>query len=209
MKNIRYITATRWYSQPPSHFNNPRALPETYTYTSSSSGDKQTIPENNGQRNGGSRQSTTSIPYELSKLVAIGGLTYFAIDNYINRMKLEKLAVETSALNLKTLRVQQTNFVNARNKRNLQIIQERKQAARRDFKMAIHIALLRKQLKDHGLEPIEIEDAIAQFESDVKVDNSISNISGQTLWLQDDSELKLFLPDTHEYDRQNDQNNEV
>jgi len=209
MRNIRYITARRWFSQPPSHFNNPKALPETYTYTDPSSDAYQPISENSPQTHGGSNQSTTNILYELSKLIAIGGLTYFAIDNYMNRIRLEKLAVETAALNLKTLRVQQTNFVNARNKRNLQILQERKQAARRDFKMAIHIALLRKQLAEHGIEPIDIEDAIAQFESDVKIDNSISNISGQTLWLQDDSALKLFLPDTHKYDRQNDQKKEV
>lgn len=114
-------------------------------------------------------------------------LAYFAIDNYTNRIKLEKLNIETTAINLKTLQAQQANFLNARKKRDLQILQERKDQDKRNFKMGLHIAFLRKQLVDLGADPVDIETAIKEFEKSVRADNSIKNVSGQSLWLDDKS----------------------
>ena len=72
-------------------------------------------------------------------------------------------------------------------KRDLQILQERKDQDKRNFKMGLHIAFLRKQLVDLGADPVDIETAIKEFEKSVRADNSIKNVSGQSLWLDDKS----------------------
>ena len=53
--------------------------------------------------------------------------------------------------------------------------------------MSLHIAMLRKQLMDLGVSPIELDLAIKEFEKSVKLDNSIKNVTGQYLWLDDSS----------------------
>lgn len=53
------------------------------------------------------------------------------------------------------------------------LLQERREIAKRDFKMSLHIAMLRKQLMDLGVSPIELDLAIKEFEKSVKLDNSI------------------------------------
>ena len=114
-------------------------------------------------------------------------LAYIAIDNYTERMKLEKLHTETTAINLKALQVQQLNYQKERKKKDLQLLQERRELAKRNFKMALHIAMLRKQLLDAGMDPISLDASIAEFEKSVKADNSIKNVTGQYLWLDDSS----------------------
>lgn len=47
--------------------------------------------------------------------------------------------------------------------------------------------MLRKQLMDLGVSPIELDLAIKEFEKSVKLDNSIKNVTGQYLWLDDSS----------------------
>ena len=138
---------------------------------------------------------------ELTLLVAMFTLGYIAVDNYVNRMKLEKLNSETTAVNLKTLQVQQANFLQARKKKDLQMLQERKDNQKRNFKMALHVAFLRHQLIQLGHDPIAIDKVINEYEKSVKIDNSLKNVTGQSLWINDDSELKNYLPDVHDYDK--------
>jgi hypothetical protein len=191
----RGLTFRRFYvngGPPPLNFGNPNYIPPTYNETVSSP--PQPInpsgPPPNGQippsfhdtaaRNHKSLKDFTSF-------LAMCALAYFAIDSYTNRIKLEKLNIETTAINLKTLQAQQANFLNARKKRDLQILQERKDQDKRNFKMGLHIAFLRKQLVDLGADPVDIETAIKEFEKSVRADNSIKNVSGQSLWLDDKS----------------------
>ena len=124
---------------------------------------------------------------EITGLLAMFALAYIAIDNYTERMKLEKLHTETTAINLKALQVQQLNYQKERKKKDLQLLQERRELAKRNFKMALHIAMLRKQLLDAGMDPISLDASIAEFEKSVKADNSIKNVTGQYLWLDDSS----------------------
>lgn len=128
-------------------------------------------------------------------------LGYLAIDNYTNRIKLEKVATETTAINLKTLQLQQQNFLNARKQQDLNLLEERRDMAKRCFKMSLHIAMLRKQLQDLGVQPADIDSAVLEFEKSVKVNNSIQNVTGNVLWLDDSSPLTGFIPDYREYDR--------
>ncbi|KAI3403659.2 hypothetical protein KGF56_003586 [Candida oxycetoniae] len=138
---------------------------------------------------------------EITGLLAMFALAYIAIDNYTERMKLEKLHSDTTAINLKALQVQQLNYQKERKKRDLAILQERRELAKRSFKMGLHIAMLRKQLIDAGLDPVSMDQAVAEFEKSVKADNSIKNVTGQYLWLDDKSDYKQHLPDSVEYDK--------
>ncbi|KAF6065231.1 hypothetical protein FOB64_004991 [Candida albicans] len=122
---------------------------------------------------------------EITALIAMFALAYIAIDNYTERIRLEKLHNETSAINLKALQIQQLNHQREKKQKDLTLLQERREIAKRDFKMSLHIAYL----------------AIKEFEKSVKLDNSIKNVTGQYLWLDDSSDLKQYLPDPMEYDK--------
>ena len=89
---------------------------------------------------------------------------HIAIDNYTERIRLEKLHNETSAINLKALQIQQLNHQREKKQKDLTLLQERREIAKRDFKMSLHIAMLRKQLMDLGVSPIELDLAIKEFE---------------------------------------------
>lgn len=212
-------------SVPPSLFNNPKHIPEPYTQQSPSINNNSSSQVHSSELHASpaisspsspsapahpvtSTSPTTSPPFsnderplrDIGLFLAIGALAYFALDNYGNRMKLERLVKETTAINLKTLQIQQKNFLNARKQKDLQVLQERRDQNKRNFKMSLHIALLRKQLIEAGLTPIDIEKVVSEFEKNVKADNSIKNVSGQALWLDDSSPLKSHLPDPHDYD---------
>lgn len=196
----RGLTFRRFYvngSTPPLHFGNPNYTPPTYNETVSP---PQPINPANTPPNSqvpppfhDSATKNHRSMKDFTSFLAMCALAYFAIDNYINRIKLEKLNIETTAINLKTLQAQQANFLNARKKRDLQILQERKDQDKRNFKMGLHIAFLRKQLVDLGVDPVDIETAVKEFEKNVRADNSIKNVSGQSLWLDDKSRMYSFI----------------
>lgn len=137
---------------------------------------------------------------EIGIIISLGALSYFAIDNYNERMKLE------SKLNNQVIKSQQMQKVylkqmNAqRKKRELQILNERKSGLQRQMKMALHIAMLRKQLVDLDQEPVSIETIQQEYTKSIKMENSISNVSGTALWITDDSTYKAYLPNAREYD---------
>lgn len=87
-----------------------------------------------------------------------------------------------------------------RKKRELQILNERKSGLQRQMKMALHIAMLRKQLVDLDQEPVSIETIQQEYTKSIKMENSISNVSGTALWITDDSTYKAYLPNAREYD---------
>lgn len=201
----------------PSHFSNPSAAPRQYEQTPSSvlNPKNEKAPETHIQEPNQKQERNESSIKELTSILAMCALAYIAIDNYNNRIRLEKLNNDTSAINLKTLQLQQANFLNAKKKQDLAMVEERKETNKRDLKMGIHIALLRKQLKEAGIEPKGIDDAIKEYERSVRADSSVKHVSGQVLWLDDESSkyqdrdifaptnivLKQYVPDAHEYDR--------
>lgn len=187
----------------PRYFSDPTRLPSAYTglsdAASSDSNAKNASPESDSKDNDSLLQKHVSdrmpedrIWRDLSLLVAMGALAYIAIDNFINRLKLERANSEITAINLKSLQAQQASFANARKNRDLQMLEERKENARRDFRMSLHIALLRKQLEEAGISAVGIDKVLKEYEQNVKIDNSFRNVSGQNLWLLDDSRKYFF-----------------
>lgn len=191
----------RLYSfKPPSHFGDPYNLPNTFQGKEIQINETVNTNERTNTNDKNDRDRTKPIK-EITSLLSMCALTYIAVDNYTNRIKLEMASVEIAAINQRTLQSQKIQFINTLKKRDLQILQERREMDRRNFKMSLHIALLRKQLLDSGISPLEIESAVKEFEKNVRIDNSSRNVSGQALWLDDGSELKSFTPDCHEYDK--------
>lgn len=111
------------------------------TYSSSSSSESQS-----------SRLSTFK---DLSVIFSIVTLTYFAVDNYRSRIGLEARVLEQQMNNMKALALTQNNYNNQRRKRETQVLNERRNAQKREMKMVYHISMLRKQLIDAGLKPGE------------------------------------------------------
>ncbi|EGV62698.1 hypothetical protein PSN45_000611 [Yamadazyma tenuis] len=185
---------------PPTHFSSKHA-PPNYNELSNSNSievEVQRAPETQERQ----KEHEGDKPIrEFSSLLAMMTLGYFAVDNYLNRVKLEKLNNESTSINLKTLQIQQANFAQERRKKDLQLLQERKETQRQLFKLSVHIAMLRKQLADQGYDPVNIDQALKEFEDSVKIDNSIKNISGQVLWLDKTSDLRRYLPDIHDYEK--------
>lgn len=200
-------------SPPPSHFSNPKEIPPPYSEEvfqpqQLTTQQQQQQPQQQQHQIGtatplittgttpiNSTDSKISSPKqqhdgsirEITALIAMFALAYIAIDNYTERIRLEKLHTETTAINLKALQIQQLNNQRDKKAKELKMLQERKEFSRRDFKMGLHIALLRKQLIDLGYTPMDIDSAIKEFEKNVKQDNSIKNVSDQYLWLDDKS----------------------
>lgn len=86
----------------------------------------------------------------------------------------------------------------ARKKRELQVLNERKLHQVREMKLALHIAMLRQQLHDAGSDPVSVKDVLQEYHNSVKMENSISNVSGTFLWLQS-PQLNAYLPNVREY----------
>lgn len=181
--------------QPPSYFNDPLSVPKPFG----------NYPESTSNTSQESQNSGDDIPppnlrsmKDFALVFASLSLAYMAIDNYKSRVKIEKVSQETAAINIKTLQLQQQSFTGALKKQELRILNERQTMAKRCFKMALHIAMLRQQLTELGVEPKTIDELTSEFEKSVKMSNSGP---GTALWLDDDSRYKPDLPDYREYDR--------
>lgn len=173
---------------PPSYFSNPSSLPDPYG--------KLPQPDPNESKD----ESQLKLR-ELSSVLAMFTLAYLAVDNYSSRIKLEKLNAETTAINLKTIQLQQQNFLNTRKQQEAQLLKERVDISKRCFKMALHIALLRQQLVDLGVDPVTIDSVVQEFERNVRMSNSQLNVTGHSIWMDDSSPLSKHLPNYREYDR--------
>lgn len=188
---------THFSNQPPTHFTN---IPSPSPISSSS----HTAHHENQQAPTTSPSTSLSSSKhlrELTILLTIITLSFLTVDNYINRIKLEKLINETTAINLKTLKTQQVNFNAAQKRKNLQIISERRDNMKKFTKMGLHIAMLRKQLTELGHDPAGIENVLAEYEKSIKVNSSVNNVIDQVLYLSDDSNLKEYYPSIHEYEK--------
>ncbi|GMM33405.1 hypothetical protein DASC09_007300 [Saccharomycopsis crataegensis] len=202
---IRYLStcAKRLSQYPPTYFSNPSPAPKNMV------GSSPLIPSNPASPSHITYSPASNMPTQrklgfgkdVALCMAVFVLTYFAIDNYISRQALQTESFKNSMEHQKALTLAQLSFNNARKKREIQILNERKNFQKREMKMALHIALLRKQLEATGVKPVNINEAINEFEKNVKMENSLSNITGTSLWVVDDADIKSHLPSTHEYDK--------
>lgn len=183
----------RLYNRPPTYFNNAGTTNTQATAT------PYYMPPHLAKTNGIRK------PFlEFAMIISVIALSFFAVDNYRVRIGLQSKLQEN---NLQTQKAQEfyTKQMNAlRKKRELQILNERKNVQMREMKMSLHVAMLRKQLRDHGIEPATIDEALQEYERSVKMENSISNVSGTSLWVVDDSPTKAFVPNVREYDSKKD-----
>lgn len=137
---------------------------------------------------------------EFAMIISVATLCFFAIDNYRVRTGLQE-KVESEQIKMKEAQEFLARQMNAaRKKRELQILNERKMVKMREMKLSLHVAMLRKQLQDHDIQPKSIEECVNEYENIVKMENSISNVSGTMLWVADDSNIKGYIPNVREYD---------
>lgn len=127
-------------------------------------------------------------------------LAYFAVDNYIGRIKLENQARESAALHLKLLKLQQEAYTAQIRQANLTFVEELRKQAVRNFRMALHIAMLRRQLTEKSCELVSIEDAKAEYEKTVRSSRQPLNVTGDALWMEDGSPYAPYFTDFREYD---------
>ncbi|RKP32428.1 hypothetical protein METBISCDRAFT_25665 [Metschnikowia bicuspidata] len=189
---------SRSVHQPPSYFSDPRTIPQPYGEPQKTSQTEQAPHQTQQAPNYDMPPPNLRSMKDFALVFLSLTLAYMAVDNYKSRVKIEKLSQETAAINIKTVQLQQQTFTSAIKKQELRIINERMALAKRSFKMALHIAMLRKQLQGLGFEPRTIDEVSAEFEKSVKMAKSAA---GTELWLDDDSQYKPGLPDYREYDR--------
>lgn len=187
---IRHFART--LRAPPSYFSNPTSIPSQY----GQSDQPQPEPRPNSEY-----EEPQLKLRDLTSVLGMFTLAYLAVDNYSSRIKLEKLNAETTAINLKTIQLQQQNFLNTRKQQELKMMKERDDVAKRCYKMALHIALLRQQLVELGVEPATINTVVQEFEKNVRISNSQQNLTGHSMWMDDSSPLKNYVPNYREYDR--------
>ncbi|CEP62523.1 uncharacterized protein LALA0_S05e07536g [Lachancea lanzarotensis] len=147
-------------------------------------------------------QDATSRKYlqDLVTVISVLALSLLAFDSYRVRVKLEaKLEQDTEHFK-KTQDLVTKEFNANRKKRELQILNERKRVQTRELKVALHVALLRKQLEDLGVQPASVNQALQEFEKNAKMENSTSNVSGTRLWITENSPCKGYISDVREYD---------
>lgn len=188
---------------PPTYFSNPSpgssgSLAQQANGSSSQFQPPQMQMQTPGSGSGSPRFSVFK---DIGMGVALVALVYFAVDNYNTRLTLQQKAFENAMEQQKAVALAQMSFNNARKKREIQILNERKNFQKREMKMALHVALLRKQLQEAGVQPVDINEAIAEFERNVKMENSLANVTGASLWIVDDADIKSYVPSSHEYDR--------
>lgn len=120
------------------------------------------------------------------------GVTFFLFDQH-ERLDESERKMNMMRKKQKEIAMQMQNY---KNKLNKIAIENAKKNVILQGKMQMHIALLRQQLIDLGAEPIDIENAIQQFEKDVKVDIAANTVE---LWVPGESDVKRLIPNPHEY----------
>ena len=156
--------------------------------------------DHSGNGNGGSDKDN-NISYFQSYRDFCMGMAYLGVGTgvvYLLFDQHERLDESERQMNMmkkkqKDVAVQLQNYKVKLNKIS---VEKAKKSVLLQGKMQMHIAMLRKQLTDAGMDPIDIESAIHQFESDVKIDISANTVE---LWVPGDKEIKKYIPDPHEY----------
>mgnify|MGYP004711223449 CR=1 FL=1 len=194
-------------SKPPTFFHNESNLPakiETTKPTTSIIPPKPIFNNDNNDNNDNNNDSNnkdTKINYFDSYKEFCKGIAYLGIGTSILYLILEQHErVEESERKMTLMRKKQREIANQmatyKSKLNKIAIDNGKNNVILQGKLQMHIALLRKQLHDNNIDPISIDEAIRQFEENVKIDIVSNKVE---LWIPGESEVKKYVPDTHEY----------
>ncbi|SCU81134.1 LAME_0B05776g1_1 [Lachancea meyersii CBS 8951] len=136
----------------------------------------------------------------LATVISVLALSLLALDSYRVRLSLEAKLEQEAEQFKQTQDLITREFKANRKKRELQVLNERRRVQMREMKVALHVALLRKQLVDAGITPATIQRALEEFDKNAKMENSIENVSGTRLWVTENSDCKSYVSDIREYD---------
>lgn len=165
LRTINIINRFKTTITPPSYFSEHLKSSPTQVFNEPSSSIQPNVISDSSNLSNSSysspdilqQQSQQSIKLNtirgICMIISILTISYFAIDNYRVRVTLESKILEQSMNHMKSLAITQNNFNQQRRKRDTQILNERRNAQKREMKMVYHISMLRKQLIDAGLKP--------------------------------------------------------
>ncbi|AOA60340.1 Hypothetical protein PP7435_CHR1-1517 [Komagataella phaffii CBS 7435] len=176
----RRLFSTNYFSDgsTPKTFQQLHSDPQLNTSRSSSSSSSKIVP--------------------LLRWTCMVLLSVTLFENYKRTWELEQ-KLETQQQGYKrNISQLQANFKSFQKKQSSTYSSLKKTNNEREVKMALHIGILRQQLIKNGIEPSGIDEALREFENKVRitVDPSLNYI-----WLEDESALKPYTPDIHDYDK--------
>ncbi|KAH3666793.1 hypothetical protein OGAPHI_003242 [Ogataea philodendri] len=189
----------RFYSlnYPPSYFKNPSAPPKTL--------DQLRQAQGSGFPGSSDVEAVVSSAGKYRQLgIGLGiGLSSFAISVTLGWLLSDMSEkVQEGERQMKLLRKNQKEMLiqmqNYKKKITLASVENSKKHLMIQGKMQMHVALLREQLIDQGIDPVSIDEAIDKFEENVKMETTPTTIN---LWVPGESRLKSLIPDAHEYTR--------
>ncbi|ODV87001.1 hypothetical protein CANARDRAFT_27337 [[Candida] arabinofermentans NRRL YB-2248] len=135
------------------------------------------------------KELATSLPLIFLLSMALG----WYINDQIDREKEHERELKMLKKNQKEMLIQMQNY---KKKVALHTVELTKKDVLIQGKMQMHIALLREQLIENGIEPVKIDQALEKFEEEVKMQTTLTTID---LWVPGESRLKSYIPDAHEY----------
>ncbi|QPG73914.1 hypothetical protein FOA43_001229 [Brettanomyces nanus] len=167
------------YSAPPSYFRQG-SPPQTF----------DEIKQGNANNRGGSKFKEYA--KSLAFLSISAALIYVLVDlrEQLARAKKQLILVKK---NQKEMIIQMQHY---KKKMAMSAMKSTQKDTLIEGKMQMHIALLRKQLKENGIDPVSIDKALKEFEDKVRMSTTSTSVK---LWVPGDSELKALIPDPYEY----------
>ncbi|KAF3985769.1 hypothetical protein FT663_04171 [Candidozyma haemuli var. vulneris] len=204
------LMSRRLMSQLPSHFSNPGNPPAPYGSVPNANADMaspqpisqshsgQSMPPPNSTPNfpDPNRSSGARTLWDLLNFAATLGIAYYAYDNYVAKVKLEKVIKQTNAINAKAMQQQQQIAAKYKAQYEQHLREVSRASHRATFKMGVHISMLKKQLIDAGLDPVKADQAVEEYRQSVrsKVVNDV-----EYLWLDRSSPYSQLTPHLREY----------
>lgn len=179
------------FNNPPSYFKNG-SQPKTYNEI------KQQTPHDDGINSQYSHyEPPKSMKYlaictSIAYLTIAGALIYVLIDQRKQVKRYRKQLIITKK-SQKEMLIQTQHY---KKKLTMNATKTAKNQAVIQGKMQVHIALLRQQLIDQGLDPVTIDKALKVFEEQVKMTTTGAAV---TLWIPGESNMKSLIPDPNEY----------
>ncbi|VEU20292.1 DEKNAAC101095 [Brettanomyces naardenensis] len=181
---------------PPSYFRNGTEPPRTYDQLQAAQfpnppGGPKSSPQYDNE-------SPVQKYKEISKGVAYlsiaGALIYILLD-LKDQLDKAKKQVTFSRKNQKEMLIQMQSY---KKKVAQSAIKNTQKHTIIEGKMQMHIALLRQQLIDSGLDPVSIDEALDEFDERVRMATTGNSV---TLWVPGESKLKSLIPDPNEYSK--------
>ncbi|KAK9473551.1 uncharacterized protein V1510DRAFT_414346 [Dipodascopsis tothii] len=114
----------------------------------------------------------------------------------------EEKAQQLAAMLSQNATTHQMKFTQFRQQHDSALQRERREREKIDMAVLVHVAMLRKQLVEAGIEPAGVDEAATEFQRAVRMDSSAASSGlGSSYYVATDSAVKAYIPDIHEYKR--------